>query len=330
MVVRNNLSALNSNRMLNLSYTSIGKDTERLSSGYRVNRSADDAAGLAISEKMRRQIRGLSQASRNCQDGVSFCQIADGALDEVHGILKRCQQLAAQASNATNTDEDRAYLDQEVQALSSEIDRIHETSVFNELRVFTDAGLIPDRDGNIPSENAMQSPSCSVKLGENVITLGLIDSNGAVASKVDGQVNGAANPDAVKNSPLADLTVNAAAMAAGKLGQLYGTLFSEASSADIQVGLELSPQAKNGTLATAALSMQGNSTSTVMSYRMWVDTADYPLDISDPSRKANLAATVSHEMTHLVMLRYPDQGYAERFRFPLLVRGRHGADQQWR
>jgi flagellin len=132
MVVQHNLTAMNSNRMLGLTTSAQAKSTEKLSSGYRVNRAADDAAGLAISEKMRRQIKGLTQASRNAQDGISCVQTAEGALGEVHDMLQRMNVLANQASNDTMTSTDRGYLDSEIQALKSEIDRVASTTTFNE------------------------------------------------------------------------------------------------------------------------------------------------------------------------------------------------------
>ena len=132
MVVQHNLTAMNSNRMLGLTHSAQAKSTEKLSSGYKVNRAADDAAGLAISEKMRRQIKGLTQASANAQDGISAVQTAEGALGEVHDMLQRMNTLAIQASNDTMTSTDRAYLDQEVQALTSEINRVASTTTFNE------------------------------------------------------------------------------------------------------------------------------------------------------------------------------------------------------
>jgi len=132
MVVQHNLRAMNSNRMLGLTSKSQSKSTEKLSSGYRVNRAADDAAGLAISEKMRRQVKGLTQASRNAQDGISAVQTAEGALNEVHDMLQRMNVLANQSVNGTNTDTDRGYLDSEFQALKTEIDRVKDTTTFNE------------------------------------------------------------------------------------------------------------------------------------------------------------------------------------------------------
>ncbi len=122
---------MNSNRMLGLTTTSLAKSTEKLSSGYRVNRAADDAAGLAMSEKMRRQVRGLTQASANAQDGISAVQTAEGALNEVHDMLQRMNELAIKAANATNTTEDKSYINSEVQALVSEISRVASTTTFN-------------------------------------------------------------------------------------------------------------------------------------------------------------------------------------------------------
>ena len=132
MVVQHNLTAMNSNRMLGLTTNSLAKTTEKLSSGYKVNRAADDAAGLAISEKMRRQIRGLTQASSNAQDGISAVQTAEGALNEVHDMLQRMNELATKAANDTNTTEDQDYINMEVQALVSEIDRVSSTTTFNQ------------------------------------------------------------------------------------------------------------------------------------------------------------------------------------------------------
>ena len=132
MVVQHTLTAMNSNRMLGLTSASQAKSTEKLSSGYKVNRAADDAAGLAISEKMRRQIKGLTQASANAQDGISCVQTAEGALNEVHDMLQRMNVLANQASNDTMTTVDRSYLNSEVQALKSEINRVASTTTFNE------------------------------------------------------------------------------------------------------------------------------------------------------------------------------------------------------
>jgi len=132
MVVQHNLRAMNSNRMLGVNTATQSKSTEKLSSGYKINRAADDAAGLAISEKMRRQVRGLTQASANAQDGISMVQTAEGALNEVHDMLQRMNELAVKAENGTLKSDDRSYIDKEVQQLMSEIDRVASTTTFNE------------------------------------------------------------------------------------------------------------------------------------------------------------------------------------------------------
>ena len=135
MVVQHNLRAMNSNRMLNVNTQSQVKSAEKLSSGYRINRAADDAAGLSISEKMRGQIRGLQQASSNAQDGISLIQTAEGALNESHSILQRMRELSVQAANGTETDEDREAVQSEISQLQEELTRISDTTEFNTMKL---------------------------------------------------------------------------------------------------------------------------------------------------------------------------------------------------
>ena len=131
MVVQHNLSAMNTNRQMGIVSSSLQKSTEKLSSGYKINRAGDDAAGLSISEKMRSQIRGLNKAATNAQDGISLIQVAEGALNETHSILQRMNELATQAANDTNTSTDRAAISKEMDQLTSEINRIQSTTQFN-------------------------------------------------------------------------------------------------------------------------------------------------------------------------------------------------------
>ena len=133
MVVQHNMQAMNANRQLGVTTDSQKKVTEKLSSGYKVNRAADDAAGLTISEKMRSQIRGLTQASSNAQDGISVVQTAEGALTEVHSMLQRMNELAVKAANGTNTTADRTAIQNEISALTTEISRVAESTQFNTL-----------------------------------------------------------------------------------------------------------------------------------------------------------------------------------------------------
>lgn len=137
MVVQHNLSAMNTSRQLNGVSSSLSKSTEKLSSGYRINRAGDDAAGLSISEKMRSQIRGLNKASSNAQDGISLIQVAEGALNETHSILQRMNELATQAANDTNTSTDREAISAEIGQLQSEIDRIQSTTQFNTMNLLS-------------------------------------------------------------------------------------------------------------------------------------------------------------------------------------------------
>ena len=135
MVVQHNLQAANTNRQLGITTSAQAKSTEKLSSGYKINRAADDAAGLSISEKMRSQIRGLNKASSNAQDGVSLVQTAEGALNETHSILQRMNELATQSANGTNTSVDRSAIRAELDQLTSEINRIQSTTQFNTMNL---------------------------------------------------------------------------------------------------------------------------------------------------------------------------------------------------
>ncbi len=135
MIVKHNITAMNSNRMLGLTTASQAKSTEKLSSGYKINRAADDAAGLSISEKMRRQVRGLTQAAANAQDGISVVQTAEGALNEVEDMLQRMNELAVKGENGTLTTTERSAIQSEVRQLMSEVDRVQSTTTFNEMNL---------------------------------------------------------------------------------------------------------------------------------------------------------------------------------------------------
>ena len=131
MRINNNIMAMNTHRQLSINNQAAAKSIEKLSSGYRINRAGDDAAGLAISEKMRAQIRGLNMASKNAQDGISLIQTAEGALQETQAILQRMRELAVQSANDTNVDVDRSEIQKEIDQLTAEITRIAETTEFN-------------------------------------------------------------------------------------------------------------------------------------------------------------------------------------------------------
>ncbi|MCR5503233.1 MAG: flagellin [Lachnospiraceae bacterium] len=178
MVVQHNLQAMNSNRMLNVNAQAQAKSTEKLSSGYQINRAADDAAGLAISEKMRRQIKGLTQASANAQDGISMVQTAEGALGEVHDMLQRINQLSVKGENGTLTSADRGYIASEVQQLLSEIDRVQSTTTFNELSLL---------DGSVTKTGLQVGAEATQHIDITIASMGVFgkDSN-KTASTADG------------------------------------------------------------------------------------------------------------------------------------------------
>ena len=167
MVVQHNLRAMNSNRMLGITASTQEKSTEKLSSGYKVNRAADDAAGLSISEKMRRQVRGLTQASLNAQDGISCVQTAEGALQEVQDMLQRMNELCVKAANGTMQSIDRDYVQQEINSLTSEINRVSATTTFNETNLLD--GTFKKKDLHVGAEgNADYNGAGALQSGQTI------------------------------------------------------------------------------------------------------------------------------------------------------------------
>ena len=185
MVVQHNMQAANANRMLNVTTGQQSKSTEKLSSGYRINRAADDAAGLTISEKMRKQIKGLDRASTNAQDGVSAVQTAEGALTEVHSMLQRMNELAVQSANGTNSATDRKAIQDEVDQLATEIDRVSETTKFNETYLLKGSDSSNGNTKGFAKDAAMGSYNgltLSAKAANTItdgqkITLGTVEAN---------------------------------------------------------------------------------------------------------------------------------------------------------
>jgi flagellin len=192
MVVQHNMQAANTNRQLGITSNAQAKSTEKLSSGYKINRAADDAAGLSISEKMRSQIRGLDRASTNASDGISVVQTAEGALNEVHAILQRMNELATQAANDTNTSVDRNAIASEIGELTSEINRISSTTQFNTMNLL---------DGNFTNKNLQvgalsgQSIAISISsmsassLGVGTLQVSSFTSAGASMAKVQSAID---------------------------------------------------------------------------------------------------------------------------------------------
>ena len=205
MVVQHNLRAMNSNRMLGVTSSTQAKSTEKLSSGYKINRAADDAAGLAISEKMRRQIRGLTQASANAQDGISCVQTAEGALNEVHDMLQRMNELAVKAANGTNQEEDRSYIQSEVDQLITEIDRVSTTTTFNEKMLLD--GTFQNEELQVGAEGVAgnQIKISISSISSNVLGVKNLKVDGADGSKAKAAISTVKNAIKTLNKQRSDL-----------------------------------------------------------------------------------------------------------------------------
>ena len=225
MVVQHNMAAMNANRMLSGVASAQSKSTEKLSSGYRINRAADDAAGLSISEKMRSQIRGLNKASDNAQDGISLIQTAEGALNEQHSILQRMRELSVQAANGTETDDDREAVQNEIEQLQSELTRISDTTEFNTMKLLdgsqsgnkVQASVSKSADANLTTEPATTGKSISAALTntadgtESTYAVTVMDKNGNASTttvKFTAGADEGKDADAIikalKNTDLAD------------------------------------------------------------------------------------------------------------------------------
>ena len=235
MIVQHNMTAMNTNRQLGISTSALAKSTEKLSSGYRINRAADDAAGLAISEKMRSQIRGLDQASTNASDGISMIQTAEGALTESHSILQRMRELAVQAANGTETDDDRGNIQDEIEQLQEELDRIASDTEFNTMKLLdgslsASSGAITDAgpkfgiyDTNLQGfvSSDTNGVSVNVKVGASeggesaiwdetgkVLTLNLKENTTYTQSEIDELIRNAKQEDSTAENAPASVDLN--------------------------------------------------------------------------------------------------------------------------
>lgn len=291
MQVRSNLSAMNADRMFGLTYRNNIKSMERLSSGYRVNRAADDAAGLSISEKMRRQIRGLTQASANAQDGISMVQTAEGAMNEIHEMLQRGNELAVKAANGTLTDSDRAMIDEEIQHLKSEIDRTTQTTVFNEIQLFPEDGTVPPR----PANSEIYRYTVSYHVADGTIQLGVENSTTAVSGTAGQVSTGNVLADKIAN----EFVPNAIA----QIFDAFPSLKNATGSDTIDMGLEIEIiDGSDGTLAYAQYSYSpGGGKPIGMLIRVDVDDFSEEDAAGTGSRAEMLESTLAHELMHSVM-----------------------------
>lgn len=199
MVVQHNMSAMNANRMLGVTTGQQAKATEKLSSGYRINRAADDAAGLSISEKMRSQIRGLNQASTNAQDGISLIQTAEGALNEQHAILQRMRELSVQAANGVETDDDREAVNDEISQLQEELTRISDTTEFNTMKLL---------DGSLSGGSTLKDIKVDASVSTKALENGALETTAAIAGKYTSAAAVSAADAGMKAGDTTSLTVN--------------------------------------------------------------------------------------------------------------------------
>ena len=254
MVVQHNMQAANTNRQLGITTSAQAKSTEKLSSGYKINRAADDAAGLSISEKMRSQIRGLDKASSNAQDGISAIQTAEGALNETHSILQRMNELATQAANDTNTSTDRTAVQAEITQLTAEIDRIQSTTQFNSMNLL---------DGSFTGKNlqvgALSGQNIAISIGNmNAATIGVsavsVTSN-AVAGAAMSSIQSAIDLVSTQRSDLGALQNRLEHTIANLDTTSENTSAAESRIRDTDMAKEMVTYSKNNILSQAGQSM---------------------------------------------------------------------------
>ena len=265
MVVQHNMTAANANRQLGITSSSQAKATEKLSSGYKINRAADDAAGLTISEKMRSQIRGLTQASANAQDGVSCVQTAEGALTEVHSMLQRMNELAVKAANGTNTEADRTAIQAEISQLTTEISRVADTTQFNTLNLLNGDFAT----GKTLQVGAASGQEITFKIATmnakalGVDTLNVADDSGAAAKEAISSITAAIASVSEQRSSLGAIQNRLEHTIANLDNVVENTTAAESSIRDTDMAKTMVEFTKNNILSQAGTSMlsQANSQS---------------------------------------------------------------------
>ncbi len=254
MVVQHNLSAMNANRQLGITTGAQAKSSEKLSSGYKINRAGDDAAGLTISEKMRSQIRGLNKASDNAQDGISAIQSAEGALNETHSILQRMNELATQAANDTNTASDRSAIKKEIDALTSEIDRIATTTQFNTQNLLDGTFTGKNLQVGALSGQAINISISSMKAADLGVNSVAVDSFGAAGTSMTA-IQGAISKVSDQRSALGALQNRLEHTISNLDNVAENTQSAESRIRDTDMAEEMVQYSKNNILAQAGQSM---------------------------------------------------------------------------
>lgn len=296
--VQTNMLALNANRQLGINTKRNAKRSEKLSSGYRINRAADDAAGLSISEKMRRQIRGLAQAAVNAQDGISMVQIGEGALNEVHDMLQRANELAVKAANGTLQDSDRAKIDAEVQQLKAEMDKSAQNTTFNEIRLFPEDGMMPTA-----GRPNVFSFDLTYHMSDGSVSINSMSGN---VSKAGAAGRAAVNPISAGGALATKIATELIPKATAQIFAAYPSLRDEIGSETLNIKIEATTiDVRGETLARAGYQYytSGGSTNRGFNLQIQFDTEDFTAADADGSGSMAivLQSTVAHELTHSVM-----------------------------
>lgn len=298
--VQTNLAALNANRQFGLTTGENAKRTEKLSSGYRINRAADDAAGLSISEKMRRQVRGLTQAAANAQDGISMVQIGEGALNEVHDTLQRANELAVKAATGTLQDVDRAMIDAEIQQLKAEIDKTAQNTTFNEIHIFPEDGLQPST-----GQSEVYEFDLTYHMADGSISINSMSDNVSAANAAAGRA--AVNPTPSGGALATKIATDFIPKAAAGIFDAFPSLRDEIGSETLDIKITLMSKDKGGLLAQASYqywpSPTGNQTKRGFNLKIQFDSKDFNMADAEGtgSMAKALQSTIAHELMHSVM-----------------------------
>lgn len=287
MIIQHNMLAWNANRQYKINNGKIRKTSEKLSSGYKINRAADDAAGLAISEKMRRQIRGLNQAVYNAQDGISLVQSAEGAMQEMHEVVQRGNELAIKAANGTLSDDDRRMIDEEIQQLKDSLNEVAETTVFNEFRLFPEDG---------------QSPKTMVETKNYKVIFNVADQTFSV-NDVTAAASGNGGSGGVAGSVLADKIANEYVPNAVKqIMDAFPSLKTKMNGDSVEMELDISYiDGPNNTLAFCQCSFYNSGDP--FNFLLKVDSADFSDSDVQGAKAEALESTIAHELMHGVMFK---------------------------
>lgn len=297
--VKTNLSALNANRQLGITTKENAKRSEKLSSGYRINRAADDAAGLSISEKMRRQVRGLTQAAANAQDGISMVQIGEGALNEVHDMLQRANELAVKAATGTLQDMDRAMIDEEIQQLKAEIDKTAQNTTFNEINIFPEDGLQPEAGFSEVYEFDL-----TYHMADGSISINSMSDNVSGADAAMGRA--AVNPTASGGALATKIATDFIPKAAEGIFNAFPSLKNEIGSETLNIKITVTQlDGKGQMLARAGYKFytSGGSTNRGFNLEIQFDSNDFKMEDAEGtgSMAKALQSTIAHELMHSVM-----------------------------